>query len=74
MIMKGNKILSEIFDNYRIPVVVFTGTPEKVDNALFKVYTKGEAEIEIIIKDLIEKYDFDFFNIIGHSGIIEKKT
>lgn len=70
----GNDIVHEIFEKFRVPVAIFTGTPdtEQTDESPIKVYKKGEASHEEILNDLSAVSDTGLFNILGGTGIIEK--
>lgn len=69
----GNEIIREIIEKFRVPVAIFTGTPdtEQSDNSPIKVYKKGEASHEEIIKELCAVSDTGLFNVLGGTGIIE---
>lgn len=69
----GNEIIREIVEKFRVPVAIFTGTPdtEQSDNSPIKVYKKGEASHEEIIKELCAVSDTGLFNVLGGTGIIE---
>ena len=67
----GNEIIHEIFQHCRVPVAIFTGTPDTEPNDIIKVYKKGEATHEEIIHDLCEISDTGLFNVLGGTGTIE---
>lgn len=69
----GNEIIKEIIKKFRVPVAIFTGTPDVTqdDNSPIKVYKKGEARHEDIINDLRAIFDTGLFNVLGGTGIIE---
>ena len=70
----GNEIIREIIEKFRVPVAIFTGTPdtEQNDNSPIKVYKKGEVSHEEIIKELRDVSDTGLFNVLGGTGIIER--
>lgn len=69
----GNGIVREIVKKFRVPVAIFTGTPDtdQGGNSSIKVYKKGEAGHEEILKDLCLVSDTGLFNVLGGTGIIE---
>lgn len=67
----GNDVIKAIFEHFRIPVVVMSGTPE-VEDELVKPFTKGENTYEDILKVLHDELRTGLFNVIGGKGIIEK--
>ena len=71
----GNDIIREIVKKFRVPVAVFTGTPdtELDENSPIQVYKKGEANHEEILNDLCAVSDTGLFNVLGGTGIIEEK-
>lgn len=68
----GNDIVREIVDKFRVPVAIFTGTPDIKHDAPIRVYKKGEASHEEILNDLRAVSDTGLFNVLGGTGIIEK--
>lgn len=70
----GNDIVHEIFKKFRVPVAIFTGTPDtdQTDESPIKVYKKGEASHKEILNDLSAVSDTGLFNVLGGTGIIEK--
>lgn len=70
----GNDIIKAIIEKYRIPVVIFTGTPDtdQEEGSPIKVYKKGEARQQEIISDLCMVSDTGLFNVLGGTGILEK--
>lgn len=71
----GNDIIHEIVDNFRVPVAIFTGTPDidELNNvSSIQVYKKGEASHEDIIRELCAVSDTGLFNVLGGTGIIER--
>lgn len=69
----GNEIIREIIEKFRVPVAIFTGTPdtEQSSNSPIKVYKKGEASHEEILRELCSVSDTGLFNVLGGTGIIE---
>ena len=68
----GNDIVHEIVDKLRVPVAIFTGTPDTNHSDPIRVYKKGEASHEDILNDLRAVSDTGLFNVLGGTGIIEK--
>ena len=70
----GNDIVKEILKKYRLPVAVFTGTPDIRINeeAPISVYIKGAASHESIINDLCEISDTGIYKVLSGAGIIEE--
>ena len=71
----GNDIIHEIVDNFRVPVAIFTGTPDidELNNVSpIQVYKKGEASHEEIIRELCAVSDTGLFDVLGGTGIIER--
>lgn len=69
----GNEIIHEIMQKHRLPVAIFTGTPdtEQDKGSPIIVYKKGEAEQEDIIANLCRVSDTGLFNVLGGTGILE---
>lgn len=69
----GNEIIREIVERFRVPVAIFTGTPDtdQSDDSPIRVYKKGEASHEEILKELCAVLDTGLFNVLGGTGIIE---
>ena len=70
----GNDIIREVVEKYRVPVAIFTGTPDtqQEENSPIKVYKKGEAKHEEIIQELCAVSNTGLFNVLGGKGIIEQ--
>ncbi|WP_455504437.1 response regulator [Blautia sp.] len=70
----GNEIIREIVERFRVPVAIFTGTPdtELAKDSPIQVYKKGEAKHEEILKELCDTWDTGLFDVLGGTGIIEK--
>ena len=68
----GNDIVREIVDKFRVPVAIFTGTPDTEHSDPIRVYKKGETRQEEILNDLCAVSDTGLFNVLGGTGIIEK--
>lgn len=70
----GNDIIQKIVEKFRVPIAVFTGTPdtEPSDKHSIKVYKKGEATHEQIIKELCDISDTGLFDVLGGTGTIEE--
>lgn len=70
----GNDIVHRIVEEYRVPVAIFTGTPDTMqeEDSPIKVYKKGEASHEDILEELCAVSDTGLFRVLGGTGIIEK--
>ena len=70
----GNEIIREIVEKFRVPVAVFTGTPDtdQDTNSPIQVYKKGEASHEEILQNLCDVSDTGLFNVLGGTGTIER--
>jgi hypothetical protein len=74
---EGNQISRRIFEShFRIPVVIFTGTPDSADFDLglkyLEVFKKGEKTYAEILDSFFGIYDTGMTRIMGGRGIIEK--
>lgn len=69
----GNEIIHEIMQKHRLPVAIFTGTPdtEQDKGSPIIVYKKGEAKQEDIIANLCRVSDTGLFKVLSGTGIIE---
>lgn len=69
----GNEVIEKIIRDYRIPVVVFTGTPEKVGpRDLVEIFKKGEIQYDVILDKLYEIYQTGLTKIFGGRGYLEE--
>ena len=71
---EGNRVIQEIYDKYRIPVAILTGTPGNANSnfkEIIEVYKKGETGLDEILNDLIQIYDTGLTKIFGGRGDIE---
>lgn len=71
---EGNKVVSKIRDNFRIPTIVFTGTPGNVDDDLkgIEIFKKGEKSYQELIDILFSIFETGLTRIMGGRGVIEK--
>lgn len=69
----GNDIIRMIVEKFRVPVVIFTGTPdvEECEELPIKIYKKGEVNHEEILSELIAVSKTGLFNVLGGNGKIE---
>ncbi|MEW5870798.1 MAG: hypothetical protein AB1894_16105 [Chloroflexota bacterium] len=68
----GNEVIDKIIKDYRIPVAVFTGTPENVARREFvEVFKKGEIQYDVILDGLFEIYQTGLTKILGGRGDLE---
>lgn len=70
----GNDIIEKIFEKYRLPIAIFTGTPDVSVNQDIPVavYIKGETSHESIINDLCEISDTGIYQVLSGTGILEE--
>jgi len=71
----GQEVIKKIHDHYRIPVVVFTGTPAEVGKAetkFLRVFTKGSDTYVEALEHLIGIFNTGVTKIMGMRGVIEK--
>lgn len=70
----GDEIVHEVTEKYRVPVVIFTGTPDihQEPGSPIHVYIKGEASHEVILEDLSAASDTGLYNVLGGTGILEQ--
>lgn len=71
----GNTVIHHIMEKYRVPVIVFTGTPDVdlPENSPIPVYKKAEKEYEEILSELVSINRTGLFNVIGGRGLIEQE-
>ena len=69
----GNDLIREIVEKFRVPVAIFTGTPdtEQDSSSPIQIYKKGESSHEEILHELCTVLDTGLFNVLGGTGIIE---
>lgn len=67
----GNDFINSVMKDYRMPVIVFTGTPE-VETKV-KCFVKGEKTPEDVIRELEEENKTGMFRVLGGKGEIEKQ-
>ncbi len=70
----GNVIVEKIVECFRVPVAIFTGTPDtnQDEGSPIKVYKKGETLHEDILKELCAVSETGLFKVLGGTGTIEK--
>ena len=66
----GNDFITSLMQYNRIPVVVFTGTPD-VECAV-KIFVKGENTPEDVIEELKNEADTGIFRVLGGKGEMER--
>jgi hypothetical protein len=72
---EGNQIINEIASSFtRIPVVVFTATPDTAasDFRYLELFKKGEVSFDTIFDLFLNIYNTGLTRIMGGRGIIEK--
>ena len=68
---RGEDIIKKIIDEYRVPTVIFTGTPIEDLSIPVPVYIKGEVQQEVVIKEFEIDFNTGIFEILGGKGVIE---
>lgn len=69
----GNEVIHMITEKLRVPIAIFTGTPDtSADSLGIPIYKKGEANQEEIVTELCEISDTGLFSVISGVGIIEE--
>jgi hypothetical protein len=72
---EGSQVVQKIADSlFRIPVIIFTGTPDNVNEEFvyLEVFKKGETQYETIFDKFREIHDTGLTKIMGGRGIIEE--
>ncbi|MBO7927974.1 response regulator [Pseudoalteromonas sp. K222D] len=70
----GNEVIRNIQDNFRIPIVVFTGTPSNLDqeeNPLLGLYLRDRG-YDDVLNFLVKIYNTGLTQILGGRGLFEK--
>lgn len=67
----GNTFINSIMEDYRMPVIVFTGTPD-VETEV-QCFVKGEKTPEDVIHELEDENKTGMFRVLGGKGEIEKQ-
>lgn len=67
----GNDFVKALVEGFRVPVVVYSATPDC--EAPVKCYTKSQVEPSVVIKELEEENATGIFRVLGGRGIIEKR-
>lgn len=70
----GNEIVRSIVERFRVPVAIFTGTPDTdlPEGSPISVFKKGAASHEEILDELCAVSDTGMFNVLGGTGTIER--
>lgn len=72
--VEGDKLLELINQrSLRVPVVVYTGTPDSVKGFCFKVFTKGEVNADGILTWFFDVKISGLMAVMGMQGVIEQK-
>ena len=66
----GNDFIKTVMEQYRIPVVVYTGTPDV--ESVVKIFIKGEKTPEDVINELTEEDATGMFKVLGGNGKLEE--
>lgn len=70
----GNKVISKIQSDYRIPIVVLTGTPSHLkedESALLKLYLRDKG-YDPVLEFLSDIYQTGLTQILGGRGLFEQ--
>lgn len=70
----GNKVITKIHEEYRIPIAVHTGTPSELDckePVYVGLYIRGEHGYDVILTDLFDVYNTGLTKILGGKGVME---
>ena len=72
---EGGKIIDEIKEHFRVPVAVFTGTPDDADDdpPVIGVFTKGKHGFAEVLDCLWQTYDIGLTRIMGGRGLLEER-
>jgi hypothetical protein len=70
----GNKVIKKIVNTYRIPVMIWTGTPENIDQSInvVTIFIKGEVQYDTILDNLFDIYQTGLTKIFGWRGHLEE--
>jgi hypothetical protein len=70
----GNKVIDSIFERFRIPTAIMTGTPANavVGHPYVIVCKKGEVGYEELLNNFLEVYKTGITKILGGRGQIER--
>jgi len=71
----GNDLIARIRKRYRIPIVIFTSTPQQQETypQHIKVYTRGKDSYREVLEELYGWYQTGITNVAGGRGLIEEK-
>jgi CheY-like chemotaxis protein len=71
----GNEIVDKILNTYRIPIVIYTSTPQQQESwpRHIKVYVRGQSTYLQVLNDLDSLYRTGITKVAGGRGLIEEK-
>lgn len=72
---EGSEVIENVKSNFRVPLFIYTGTPDNVDEDLkdkLKIYTKGEVTLDPILDEISEIHKTGLTKIMGGRGVIEE--
>ena len=73
-VIKGDELLDAINQRLlRIPIVVYTGTPDSVRGLCYRVCTKSEVKVDDILAWFSDVKMSGLMSVIGRQGSIERK-
>lgn len=71
--VKGNEFIKKIDETcLRIPVIVYTNTPDAIDSNYYQWYCKDQKGVQEILEECISLGRTGLINILGHRGLLEK--
>ncbi len=70
----GNDVIKAIMDKYRMPVIVYTATPdvEQPSEDPIKILKKADYTPDMIITELMDEISTGMFTVLGGRGDLEK--
>jgi len=72
---EGNQVIQQIHENFRIPIIVFSGTPDYFNSDktyILDICKKGEKSYEELISQLYNVYQTGLTKIMSGRGVIEQ--
>lgn len=72
---EGNQVIQQIHENFRIPIIVFSGTPDYFNSDkmyILDICKKGEKSYEELISQFYNVYRTGLTKIMSGRGVIEQ--
>lgn len=72
---EGNQVIQQIHENFRIPIIVFSGTPDHFNSDkmyILDICKKGEKSYEDLVSQLYNVYQTGLTKIMSGRGVIEQ--